>query len=87
MDQTTILAYLTGIIIIFLLGRLFIIPLKLVLKLIINSILGGVFIFIINLLGTMWNFHIGLNIITALFVGIMGIPGSALLVLLKLLLT
>lgn len=74
MDQTTILAYLTGIIIIFLLGRIFIIPIKLIFKLILNSILGGILIFIINSVGAIWNFHIGLNIITAIFVGILGIP-------------
>ena len=85
MEDGTILAYLAGVIIIFLLGRLFIIPLKLILKLILNSILGGVLIFIINLVGAMWNFHIGLNVVTAIFVGILGIPGSIVLILAKLL--
>jgi len=85
LEDGTILAYLAGIIIIFLLGRLFIIPLKLIFKLILNSILGGVLIFIINLVGEMWNFHIGLNLVTAIFVGILGIPGSVVLILAKLL--
>ena len=85
MDDGTILAYLAGIIIIFLLGRLFIIPLKLICKLILNSILGGVLIFVINLIGAIWDFHIGLNVVTAIFVGILGIPGSVVLILLKLL--
>ena len=85
LEDGTILAYLAGVIIIFLLGRLFIIPLKLILKLILNSILGGVLIFIINLVGAMWNFHIGLNVVTAIFVGILGIPGSIVLILAKLL--
>ena len=85
MEDGTILAYLAGIIIIFLLGRLFIIPLKLIFKLILNSILGGVLIFLINLIGAMWDFHIGLNVVTAIFVGILGIPGSIVLVLAKLL--
>lgn len=74
MEQTTLLAYLAGIIIIFLFGRLFIIPLKLIFKLVLNSILGGVLIFIINSVGTIWGFHIGLNIVTAIFVGVLGIP-------------
>jgi len=85
LEDGTILAYLAGIIIIFLLGRLFIIPLKLIFKLILNSILGGVLIFLINLIGAMWDFHIGLNVVTAIFVGILGIPGSIVLVLAKLL--
>ena len=85
MDETTVLAYLSGIIIVFLLGRLFIVPIKKILKLILNSILGGFLIFIINFIGSIWNFHIGLNIITAMFVGLLGIPGSIVLILLKLL--
>ena len=85
MDETALLAYLSGIIIIFLLGRLFIVPIKKILKLILNSILGGFLIFIINFIGGIWNFHIGLNIVTAIFVGLLGIPGSIVLILLKLL--
>lgn len=85
MDETAILAYLSGIIIVFLLGRLFIVPIKKILKVLLNSILGGVLIFIINFIGGIWNFHIGLNIITAMFVGLLGIPGSIVLIFLKLL--
>jgi inhibitor of the pro-sigma K processing machinery len=58
--------------------------LKALFKLIINSVLGGLLIFIINLIGAVWNFHIGLNIVTAILVGILGIPGAVLLVILKL---
>lgn len=85
MEQSTVLAYLTGIILIFLLGRIFIIPLKKILKIILNSVLGGIIILIINFVGKMWGFHLGLNIITAIFVGLLGIPGVIVLILLKLL--
>lgn len=85
MDQTTLIAYLAGIIAVFLIGRIFIIPLKILLKLILNSILGGILILFINLIGETWGFHLGLNIITAIFIGILGIPGSIVLILLKLL--
>lgn len=87
MDQTTLIAYLAGIIVIFLIGRIFIIPLKIILKLILNSILGGILILLINLIGETWGFHLGLNIITAVFIGLLGIPGSIVLILLKLLIT
>ena len=40
-------------------------------------------IFVINTIGTSFGFHIGLNIINALIVGILGIPGAVLLILLK----
>ena len=87
MDSDTLIAYLAGIIVIFLIGRIFIIPLKIILKLIINSLLGGILILLINVIGATWGFHLGLNIITAIFVGLLGIPGSIVLILLKLLIT
>lgn len=43
-------------------------------KLIGNSILGGILIFIVNTIGNFYNFHIGLNIGTAIMTGILGIP-------------
>ena len=58
-------------------------PIKLITKLIINSALGALLIFIINLVGTSFNFHIGLNVINSIIVGILGIPGAVLLILIK----
>lgn len=87
MDQTTLIAYVVGIIAVFFVGRIFMKPVKLLVKLIVNSLLGGFIIFVINTVGANLGFHIGLNIITALFVGILGIPGSIVLVLLKILVT
>lgn len=72
------------IIILFIVGRIFILPLKKILKLVINSILGGALIYIINLVGAAFGFHIGLNIGTSIFVGILGLPGASFLVILKL---
>lgn len=84
METNTIITYMACIIFLFIFGRVFVLPLKKILKLIINSVLGGLLIYIINLIGSAFEFHIGLNIITSIFVGILGIPGAILLVLLKL---
>ena len=51
-------------------------PLKSITKIIGNSILGGILIFIVNTIGNFFNFHIGLNIITAIITGILGVPRS-----------
>lgn len=59
-------------------------PLKKILKLAINSVLGGVLIYVINIVGATFGFHIGLNIGTSIFVGILGIPGAVFLIILKL---
>ena len=84
MEPNILIAYLIGILFIFFIGKIFIIPLKHIFKLILNSIVGGVLILLINLIGENFGFHIGLNLITAIFVGLLGIPGSVLLVLIKL---
>lgn len=84
MGTDTIITFFACIIILFLVGRIFILPLKKILKLVINSILGGVLIYIINLVGVAFQFHIGLNIGTSIFVGILGLPGAVFLIILKL---
>ena len=72
------------IVVLWIIGKIFSVPLKALFKLIVNSILGGLLIFIINLIGLAWEFHIGLNIVTAVLVGLLGIPGAVLLIILKL---
>lgn len=71
---------------IFVIGKIFLYPIKKILKLILNTIMGGALIYIINLIGTSFGFHIGLNIITSLIVGILGIPGAILLIILEIIL-
>lgn len=84
MDNTGLIMYLACIIIIFLIGKVFIVPIKVIMKLLINSVLGGLLIYVINMIGAGFNFHIGLNAFTAVFVGLLGIPGSIALIALKL---
>ncbi len=86
MDLNTVITFLACIIFLFIFGRIFIWPLKSILKLVFNSILGGVLIYIINLVGMNFGFHIGLNLLTAVIVGLLGVPGAALLVVLKIIL-
>ena len=71
MDMNLI-TYLACICFLFIFGRIFILPLKKILKLIANSILGGGCIYIINLIGANFNFHIGLNFLTSIIVRIIG---------------
>ena len=84
MGEYAFLVYIGCIIMILILGRIFIFPLKKILKLIINSAVGAILIYIINIVGASFNFHIGLNWGTILCSGILGIPGVVLLIVLKL---
>jgi inhibitor of the pro-sigma K processing machinery len=85
MDVKMLFIYVACIIGIIIIGKIFIVPIKIICKLIINSILGVILLYIINLVGSMWGLHIGINVITALIVGILGIPGAILLTILKIL--
>ncbi len=79
--DTNLITYLACICFLFIFGRVFLSPIKKVLKLIVNSILGGIAIFLINLIGGIWGFHIGLNIFTSILVGILGLPGVVCLII------
>lgn len=74
--DVNILTYLACICLIFILGRIFIVPLKKILKLVLNSIVGGIVIYVINLIGAGFGFHIGLNIFTSILVRTFGTSRS-----------
>ena len=84
MDFSNALVILGCIAVLWIIGKIFSVPLIALFKLIVNSVLGGLLIFIINLIGSAWEFHIGLNVVTAVLVGLLGIPGAILLIILKL---
>ncbi len=74
MDGNTVIIYLACLIVLFIIGKVFYVPLKHILKLLLNSILGAFLIYIVNIIGNSFNFHIGLNFATAIFTGILGVP-------------
>ena len=82
MDIKMLLVYFACVIAIFIIGKLLFVPLKMIFKLILNSILGGILIWLINLVGITWGLHIGINVITMLTVGLLGVPGAVLLTVL-----
>ena len=77
-----LLAYAFGIFALYVVGYMFLVPIKILLKLMINSILGGLFIVLVNWTGTYWDLHIPINIFTAVIVGLLGLPGAILLLFL-----
>lgn len=83
MELTNILIVIGCAIAIFIIGKIFLFPIKKILKLVLNTIIGGAIIYIINLIGASFGFHLGLNVITSLVVGILGIPGAILLIILQ----
>jgi len=79
-----VLAWVAGVLIVIALGKVLLLPMKFVLKLVVNGLLGGLAIIVINLLTQpLLGFFIPLNIISALVAGILGLPGIILLVILQ----
>ena len=85
MEYNSIMAFIACLFFLFIFGKIFIVPLKIILRFMLNSLLGGVIVYIINIMGELINFHIGLNIITSIIVGLLGIPGAILIIAVKLL--
>ncbi len=83
LELGTVLAYIAGIVMLFILGRLFLVPVKFLWKLIYNAVIGGVVLLVLNFIGKFIGFSIPFNIVTSLIVGMLGIPGIILLVILK----
>ena len=63
--------------------RLFSAPLKVTLRVLINSVLGFGALWLLNLTGGVTGIALGLNIFNSLTVGILGVPGLFLLLLLQ----
>lgn len=76
--------FLVAIIFLFIIVKIFSWPLKILLKLIINGILGAVLLFLVNLVGSYFSFSIGINAVTALIAGFFGVPGVIFLIIFKL---
>ncbi|NLL39940.1 MAG: Pro-sigmaK processing inhibitor BofA [Clostridiales bacterium] len=63
--------------------RIFTSPIKIIFKLLLNTILGFFALIAINYFGAFIGLTIGVNFINALVIGCLGVPGVGLLLLLR----
>jgi inhibitor of the pro-sigma K processing machinery len=82
-DSGLIPLYGLGIILLYMVGRAFFKPMKIISKIVYNSILGLLALLVINFVGKYFGFNIALNIYSVLITGFLGIPGLALLIVLR----
>ncbi len=82
----TLIAFLGGLIFLYFLGMLLVVPIKIITKLIFNGVIGGVVLILFNLVGGLFGFFIPINPLSAVVVGILGIPGVILLLILQMIL-
>jgi inhibitor of the pro-sigma K processing machinery len=83
-EYNVIFAYVFGVILLYVVGRMFLMPIKLIFRLIYNALIGGAMLWALNFVGLHIGFSIAINPITALIAGFLGLPGVILLILFKL---
>jgi len=79
-DYGTVFAYGFGLLLLYLLIRLLFVPLRFFVLLLYNGVVGGLMVWILDLVGKYIDVHVSLNPITALTAGFLGLPGLGLLV-------
>ena len=84
LELSTIVAFAVGIIALYVIGLLLVIPIKIIIKLMINGVIGGITLFLVNLVGGIFGLSIGINPVTALIAGFLGFPGVVILLILQL---
>ncbi|MBE6047963.1 MAG: pro-sigmaK processing inhibitor BofA [Clostridium sp.] len=77
LDVNLIVYGLIGIVILAILIKFFKWPIKILL----NGIFGVFLLYVVNFFGASFGIHIGINIVTALIAGILGIPGVIVLII------
>lgn len=81
---TTVLPFLGVLLAVFIVLKILSAPFKLIIKVILNGLIGGIIIYVINLVGANFNFVLPLEWWSSILVGILGIPGAIILILIQL---
>lgn len=75
MEAGIFLAYACGILAICFFGKILLMPLKIIGKLLLNSLLGGIILLVLNAVLENFGIILPINAITAAVAGLLGIPG------------
>ncbi|MDI6605493.1 MAG: pro-sigmaK processing inhibitor BofA family protein [Thermoanaerobacteraceae bacterium] len=82
-EYNIIIAYVVGLFLLYILGWLLVVPRKFLLRLILNGIFGVVILNFLDIAGKSFGLYVGINPVTALIAGFLGIPGIILLIILQ----
>ncbi|TWI52857.1 pro-sigmaK processing inhibitor BofA family protein [Halalkalibacter nanhaiisediminis] len=83
MDPLILISILGGLVLILLVVGAPMKPVRFIGNIAVKFIVGALMLFFVNAFGTLIDFHIPINGVTAAVSGILGIPGVVLLVLVK----
>ena len=75
MEAGIFLAYACGLLAVCFFGKILLIPLKAIVKILLNSLLGGIFLLIMNAVLGNFGIILPINAITAAVTGLLGVPG------------
>lgn len=77
-DMGSVVLYLAGIFLLYLICRLFLKPIKWLLRLLLSCLAGGAGILLSNWILGMIGWHLAVNPLTCMIAGVLGIPGMIL---------
>lgn len=81
-----LLSFALGMLLLYFLGRVLLVPMRFVWRLMAGGLLGGAVLWLVNQFGAAVGVAVAINPFTALTVGFLGLPGAALVVALQYLL-
>ncbi|HAE92285.1 pro-sigmaK processing inhibitor BofA family protein [Tissierella praeacuta] len=83
MGVSTIFYYIMGLFLLYIVGIILVWPIKKIIKLIWNGVLGGITLLLFNFIGNYFGLSIVINPLNAIIVGFLGVPGVILLLVLQ----
>ncbi|HLN61925.1 MAG TPA: pro-sigmaK processing inhibitor BofA family protein [Symbiobacteriaceae bacterium] len=86
MDLTAAFWYVAGIILLLFCVQVLAKPLEWLARAVGNSILGGVSLWLIGLVGGLFQLHVAVNPVSAVVAGLLGVPGVVALVVMRIIL-
>lgn len=87
MELHVVFAYAFGVLLLYLIARVLVLPLRILLRLLYNALVGALLLAFVNFVGSfVIGVYLPINPVTALVAGFLGIPGVVLLIALQYLL-
>lgn len=84
MELHVVIAYIVGVLLLYVLARLLLLPIRILLRLIYNALLGAALLALANWIGgSVGGLYLPINPVTALVAGFLGLPGVVLLIVLQ----
>lgn len=77
--MTMLMMFGIGLLVLWILFKVFSWPLRVLGKLVLNAIAGAIVLLLVNIIGGLFGFSLPITAFTSLIVGLLGVPGVALI--------